>query len=102
MISHHQKIYNPPLVVDKSVQSSANAGNLVGLGNISYLEVTLNIINKITSEGSKSSRSPRIPDQNHCLGVLGTPGMMDIKHPTQSSGTGQSGLDVLHMRLSIT
>jgi predicted component of type VI protein secretion system len=28
--------------------------------------------------------------------------MMDIKHPTQSSGTGQAGLDVLHMRISIT
>jgi hypothetical protein len=101
MISHHWEIYNPPLVVDKSVQSSANASNLVDFSNVSNLKVNLNIINKITAEGSKTSRSARVPDQNHCLRISGTPGMMDIEHSTQNSSTRQAGLDVILIKLTI-
>jgi len=67
------------------MQSSANASNLVGFGDVSNLKVNLNIINKITAKGSKTSRSACVSDQNHCLGISLTPGMMDIKHPKQNS-----------------
>jgi hypothetical protein len=57
------------IVVHEFVQRCANTNHLVDLGDVSNINLTFDIVNKITPKWCLSSRCPSIPNQNQSLGI---------------------------------
>jgi hypothetical protein len=84
------------------MQRRTNANHLVNLGNITNINLTLNVVNEITTKRRQTSRASSVPYQHQSLGIkVALNRLMHLISTAKKSNSIQRRFDLPNMVIMI-